>query len=508
MAIPSRIEFVRPKRSNFKQIQDALRRFSIAAAGNVAMIYALALVPAVGAAGAAIDLGQAVVLRQRLAETADMAALALGSMPGLTDAQKHAKALEFFAANFPDEKLGEAANVAVTSTDTTITVAAAGHVQTAFMQLFGLSELAVSAEAEVTLDVSGVEIALALDNTGSMGNAGKLDALKTAMTSMIEIMFGQNATSSNVKMGLVPFSESVRLDVPTAMAGGWMDVNGQSAWARLHFDNNMHPFAVWNALDAGSPKWGGCVEARPNGLEETDTPPEVANPDSLWVPYFQPDEPDNGNYNSYLDDQLPAGSQDERFKNSAKYNGQNTDGPNTDCTMQKVLPLTNDKATLLSYVNGMQASGYTHIAIGAAWGWRVLSPGEPFTQGVAYGDANWKKILVLMTDGVNTIPGRGNHLGSDYTAYGYVSEARLGTQSANQAENEQNVRTSLVCDRIKATGIRVYTILLMENNQDVRDMLRGCATSPQMFFDTPSPGDLEAAFHQITAELSNLRLSR
>jgi hypothetical protein len=156
----------------------------------------------------------------------------------------------------------------------------------------------------------------------------------------------------------------------------------------------------------------------------------------------------------------------------------------------------------------MQASGYTHVALGAAWGWRVLSPGEPFTQGAGYGDANWKKILVLMTDGVNTIPGRGNHFGSDYTAYGYLSEARLGTQSANQAEAEQNARTSLVCDRIKASGIRVYTILLMENNNDVRDMMRGCASSPQMFFDTPSASDLEAVFQQITAELSNLRLSR
>lgn len=495
--------------SIFSKIRLGLRRFSFAAAGNVAMMYAIALVPAVGAAGAAIDLGQAVVLRQRLGEATDMAALALGSMVNLTDAQKQAKALEYFAANFPDEKLGQTTSVTVSSTESTVTVAAYGTVQTSFMQLFGLSELTVSVEAEVTREVSGIEIALSLDNTGSMGQAGKLNALKDSMTSMINVLFGQNATSNSVKMGLVPFSESVRLDVPTAMAGGWMDVNGQSLWARLHFNNNMHPFAIWNSMDAASPKWGGCVEARPNGLEETDTPPTAADPNSLWVPYFQPDEPDNGNYNSYLDDQMPNGSSpDERLMNSAKYAGQNMDTPNTDCSMQKILPLTNEKATLLSYVNGMQATGYTHVAIGAAWGWRVLSPGAPFTEGSAYGSADWNKILVLMTDGVNTIPGRGNHLGSDYTAYGYLGQGRLGTQSRPQAEAEQNVRTQLVCDRVKAEGIRVYTILLMENNSDVRNMMRACATSPQMFFDTPSASDLEAVFQQIAAELSNLRLSR
>jgi Flp pilus assembly protein TadG len=500
--------FFGSKIANLSRTFRALLTFAAAKTGNVAMIWALALVPTIGAAGAAIDLGQAVVLRQRLAETADMAALALGSMPGLTEAQKHAKALEYFAANFPNAKLGESTTVAVTATDRTIVVAAQGKVLTAFMQLFGMPELNVSVESEVTLDVSGVEIALALDNTGSMGQAGKIDALKASMTSLINVLF-PNPTSDNVKMGLVPFSESVRLDVPAAMAGGWMDVNGGSAWARLHFNGGMHPFAIWNAMDAASPKWEGCVEARPNGLEETDTPPTAANPDSLWVPYFQPDEPDNGNYDSYFDDQTPNGSSvEDRLVNSAKYAGQNSNEPNRDCTMQKVLPLTNDKAQLLSYVNGMQTSGYTHIAIGAAWGWRVLSPGEPFTQGSAYGAANWNKILVLMTDGVNTIPGRGNHLGSDYTAYGYLGQSRLGTQSKPQAEQEQNVRTSLVCERIKAAGIRVYTILLMENNQDVRDMLRGCATSPQMFFDTPSASELEPVFMQIAGELSNLRLSR
>jgi Flp pilus assembly protein TadG len=494
--------------STFRQTSGVLRRFAAAATGNVAMMYALALLPAMGAAGAAIDLGQAVVLRQRLAETADMTALALGSMPGLTDAQKSAKALEFFEANFPDGKLGQTTSVNVVSTSSTITVAANGKVSTAFMQLFGMAELDVGVEAEVTLSTSGVEIALALDNTGSMGQAGKLDALKSSMTSLINILM-PNATSNNVKMGLVPFSESVRLDVPAAMAGDWMDVNGGSAWARLHFNNGMHPFSVWNSMDAGSPKWAGCVEARPNGLEETDAPPAAANPDSLWVPYFQPDEPDNGNYESYLDDQAPNGSNvDERLANAAKYAAQNTNAPNTDCTMQKILPLTSDKATLLSYVGGMQSAGYTHIAIGAAWGWRVLSPGAPFTEGASYGDGKWRKILVLMTDGVNTIPGRGNHLGSDYTAYGYLSQSRLGTQSRPQAELEQNVRTALVCDRIKAQGISVYTILLMENNQQVRDLMRGCASSPQMFFDTPSTSDLEAAFLQIASELSNLRLSR
>lgn len=490
------------------KISAFLKRLRAGVSGNVAMLYALALVPTVGAAGAAVDLGQALVVRQRLGEATDAAALALGSMAGLTDAQKQAKALEFINANIPGSALGDTASVTVTSGENTVTVQATATVNTAFMGLMGVSELEVSAESEVTRESRGMEVAMVLDNTGSMGSSGKIEALKTSMTLMINILFGQNATPDKLKMGVVPFSEAVRLDIPTATAGGWIDTNGTAQWARLHFNNNMHAMSVWASMHNNSPKWAGCVEARPNGLEELDTPPSASQPDTRWVPFFQPDEPDNGGYGqNYLNDGV-SGSPQQRMMNSAKYAGRNTNRPNQDCSMQKILPLTNNKATLLSYVNGMQATGYTHIAIGAGWGWRVLSPTQPFNEGSAYGDEDWQKVMVLMTDGVNTIPTNNRQFLSDYTAYGYLQEARLGTQSGNQASNTQNTRTQLVCDRMKALNIRIYTILLMENNNTVRNLMRNCATDPSMFFDTPSASQLEGTFQAIANELSNLRLSR
>ena len=234
--------------------------------GNVAMMYALALVPTVGAAGAAVDMGQAMVVRQRLAEATDAAALALGSMPGLTAAQQQAKALEFISANVPGAALGDTGSVSVTTGENTIAVHATASVDTAFMGLLGISELEVSAESEVTRESRGMEVAMVLDNTGSMGSSGKLAALKTSMTSMINILFGANSNPDKLKMGLVPFSETVRLDTASALAGGWIDITGTSQWARLHFNNNMHPWSVWQSMAAASPKWGGCVEARPAGL--------------------------------------------------------------------------------------------------------------------------------------------------------------------------------------------------------------------------------------------------
>ena len=88
--------------------------------------------------------------------------------------------------------------------------------------------------------------------------------------------------------------------------------------------------------------WGGCLEARPNGYEELDTAPTSGTPDTLWVPFFVPDEPDAANYPGYSHTYLTDGvnsTQDPRLKRYQKYAAQNNNGPNTGCDMLKVQPL-------------------------------------------------------------------------------------------------------------------------------------------------------------------------
>jgi hypothetical protein len=158
------------------------------------------------------------------------------------------------------------------------------------------------------------------------------------------------------------------------------------------------------------------------------------------VPYFEPDGPDGsayGGYTTYVSDG-GAGIQDTRLKRSSKYAGQNKTNPNSDCNMQKILPLTNNRLTLQSYVSGMISTGYTHIALGASWGWRTLSPTAPFTEGSEYGDENWTKAMVFLTDGLNTINSNGTWHKSNYTAYNYLIRGTLGTTDAAAAEIEQD----------------------------------------------------------------------
>ena len=79
-----------------------------------------------------------------------------------------------------------------------------------------------------------------------------------------------------------------------------------------------------------------------------------------------------------------------------------------------MVPLTYDRSKVETGINAMTARGPTVIPEGLAWGWRVLSPTEPFTKVEAgptqaastispYNDARWQKIMVLMTDGENDV---------------------------------------------------------------------------------------------------------
>jgi len=53
--------------------------------------------------------------------------------------------------------------------------------------------------------------------------------------------------------------------------------------------------------------WGGCVEVRPSPHDVTDSVPNAQTPASLFVPMFNPDEPDTANNNgdSYGNNYLP-----------------------------------------------------------------------------------------------------------------------------------------------------------------------------------------------------------
>ena len=64
------------------------------------------------------------------------------------------------------------------------------------------------------------------------------------------------------------------------------------------------------------------------------------------------------------------------------------------------------------------------------------------------------------------------------------------------------------CNYAKAQGIRVYTITFQVNSSSTRDMMRSCASSDSLYFDSPSTSALRDTFEMIAGDLANLRLAR
>jgi hypothetical protein len=186
--------------------------------------------------------------------------------------------------------------------------------------------------------------------------------------------------------------------------------------------------------------------------------------------------------------------------------------------------MTSSKATVTAAINGMKAVGLTHINLGAVWAWRMLSSrwrdlwgGEMDTNDLPldYNTPRMKKALVLMTDGDNTMyanPG-GCYF---FTADGFLSQGRLGTTNATQAEANLDARLTTVCNSAKGNTTRtaeddrivIYTVVFGTVTSATQTLMRNCASQDDFYFASPTAADLQLAFRTIGDSLANLRVSR
>lgn len=183
-------------------------------------------------------------------------------------------------------------------------------------------------------------------------------------------------------------------------------------------------------------------------------------------------------------------------------------GPQFGCHPEALLPLTDDIGELKKKVGSLRAHGSTNTTEGVMWGWRILSPGEPFTQG-AKKDSGTKKIMIVLADGTNVFGTLSNRLGSAYTSYGYLVDKRLAPAASGSSAITalMDKRTKQACTNAKNDGIEIYTIRLEENTRATGNMLRKCASSDAHYFDTPSRRQLDDVFEAIRDDIMQVRIS-
>ena len=579
--------------------------------GNVAMMWALMGTVLIGLIGITVDFTRAQSIRNAMQNAADGAALVAERSSNLSMEARTAAARAFFDAEVGDMVSNVTFNV--------VQLSDGGHRVTASMPMpMSLARiisdnawtLAVAAEAQANASPP-IEVAMVLDNTGSMAN--DMQALRDAASDLADDLLSLDGDT--VRVALVPFVAQVNIGNEQSHRA-WLDQTGAAPYnGELLEDRSIAyrsssgtsncttlsaapsgytgPYQItwrrgtggqggqtnrcyaWTPADGVShlalfdlvsnEDWKGCVEARPEPYDITDAAPNVANAETLFVPFFWLDTVDGvtGTSNSYFTDSvgnisgatmstnMAAGAgttQQQReaamfnvFKyrnNSASLDtsAPDTRGPNRGCPTP-IVPLTSDDGVVQTNIAAMRhwSGGGTNQAEGLAWGWRVLSPTAPFTEGAAFNAArdNVRKVIVLMSDGENTNVGSDVVMSSDYSAYNHLglwrdyasggllnqlvggilrgilpSQYRRPINSSASYVTYVNSREAALCSNIKNAGIEIYTVIFRETDTATENLMRNCASGSDHFYRADNAAELSQAFDAIGTGIGALRLTR
>ena len=230
----------------------SLQTFSRDARGNVAMIFALAAIGIVGIAGLAVDYSRQKSSNAVLQAAADHIALAL-AVPAQSQPADviQTRAEELFAASIAGKHIKNARVEAkrISGEPERLYVAAAGEVESSFGGLFRINALPIVSEAEAPLVMQDIEVALVVDNSGSMNGAKKLHEVKKAARSMLKALRERaKRDGAKIRVSVVPFAKEINIGVTHANQS-WID---------------------WSSYTGQQANWKGCVSDRTNGHGETE----------------------------------------------------------------------------------------------------------------------------------------------------------------------------------------------------------------------------------------------
>jgi len=331
------------ERHALSRLRDRARAFCADKSGNVVITFTLALLPIIGFTGAAVDYSRANSAKAAMQAATDATALILSKeAQTITDAQLKAKALSYFQANF---NRPEVTNLVVTPTFTqpqtgsfVLQLVSSGTIKTTFTGMWQ-PQLTIGANTQVNWGMKKLELALALDNTGSMAWSNKMTELKKAAKALLDTLQKAAKQPDDIKVAIIPFDTTVRLDQDHKSAASWVTFDSQQ-------EKNT---------------WIGCVEDRDQPNDVKDTTPSAGTFATLY-----PAKPCSNNG-----------------------------------ALVQMMPLTNDWDALRLRINAMDPNGATNVTIGLVWAWHALTANLPLTEALAP-QPDREKVIILMTDGQNT----------------------------------------------------------------------------------------------------------
>ena len=545
----------------WSKLRRAIREFSVARSGNVAIIFSIATLPLVGFVGAAIDYSRANAVKAAIQTALDSTALMLSKeATSDTSAQLQANATKYFNANFSAVGI-KASSVTITpvystSTPSQITVNGTVNVPTTFVGILGVKTITLNESSTSAWGSTRLRVALVLDNTGSMADAGKMTALKSATSSLLDQLKSAASTNGDVYVSIVPFVKDVSVGACGSSCASWIDFSKDYTNLAVGMNDSTPSSSVGPGSSCPYNSWFtgyGCVTAAGGSTNTSTIPSSGSNKgwicpsnsigcyDSVAQTSTSTQVVGTGSFascNGYSTCSCTGsgshkvctatitttnGYSHTWFVDSSKWTGCITDrgsttapgtaaghdqdvvAPDTTDTTtlfpaeqygacpQTMMGLSYDWTTMKSLVTNMSPNGSTNQPIGLAMGWLSLAGGGPFTVPPEDSNYTYSKIIILLTDGLNTQDrwyGNGSST-STSVDYRMVDSGGNGT-----------------CANIKAAGITIYTIQVNTGGDPTSTLLQHCASDTSKFFLLTSASQIVTTFQQIGTNLTQLRVAR
>jgi Flp pilus assembly protein TadG len=473
-----------------------LRRFERDERGVVGMIFGLSLIPMMGLTGVAIDYTRAAAVRNALQSAADATSLALAkdSLTSTT-AQMNTRAQAVFNANWTRPFNADVETLTVSKQPDRFKVEAKARVNYAMLPVLGITSAEVTASSTSGWGINKIEIALVLDNTGSMGWSSKMQELKKALcgvqdcsnpnptSGFVRMMKDAAIEDNQIRVSLVPFDTTVRVPLAVqnavtagsvvngtfvASGSGYCGSNGTTA-RRINWSLTGAPATSWfrfadrdkdtissNTNSSGTfvgtgcgtgriapSTWRGCVWDR-DMIDNRDT--RASGVDTADVATLYP-------------------AVTCRSNNLAR--------------MASMVDVRTQSSNLIASLATMQPSGNTNLTIGVSWGTNMLTPGMPMSNAIAP-VPNLQRFMILLTDGDNT-------------------ENRFSGNAASI-----DARALAACNNAKAQGIMIYAVRVIEGN---KSLLQNCASGPNFYYEVANAAQIDDVFKSIAGRIGSIRLT-
>lgn len=522
-------------------------RFGMSESGQVAVIFALSLIPIVAIAGFAIDFQNTTTRKVQVQAAVDTAVIAgaRAMQAGKTEAEIQADMGSYINAMIDTKQNGLTCGLPIISfpEDTKdIEVNVRCSQEAIVSQVVGKDKIEFDVSASSTWGIGKLDVAFMFDVSGSMGWDNRIGHLKDAAEDALDTLLpaGGGPGTDEVRVAMVSYNDMVN-------AGDYFsDVTGLAPTRTYYAIDNITEWEeyttienkrvkesqrvckrwnrrgtrckkyrwedvwVWKDVEVteqrrvdrqvevvSDPITSTCVWER-EGLHAFDgtspygssvyrgeDPPEPT--DKVYganEPIYNASEDPDNNPEGYLSAAYL------RFIDNGENEGYWEDlrglDTGTTCRSHEPIGLTRNRTQLINYIKGLTTGGGTAGHQGIAWTWALVAE-------------EWQNIFT------------GSEKPLDYDEPDSIKAVILMTDGDflhqhfdEQGNSQQQARQ--VCDAMKNNGgVIVYTVAFQAPAQG-QEILRYCASEEDFAF-TPDNGDeLTQAYQAIATSISDLRI--